>query len=126
MTIKPIKNENDYDVALERVDTLMEIDPELGTELSDELEILVMLIEKYEEKHWQIAEPEPVAAIKVRMEQMHLKQKDLIPYIGNKSKVSEVLNGKIGLSLSMISKLASGLHIPLEVLIQSPQKKIAS
>jgi len=126
MTIKPIKNENDYDVALERVDALMEIDPELGTELSDELEILVMLIEKYEEKHWQIAEPEPVAAIKVRMEQMHLKQKDLIPYIGNKSKVSEVLNGKIGLSLSMISKLASGLHIPLEVLIQSPQKKIAS
>ncbi len=126
MTIKPIKNENDYDVALERVDTLMEIDPELGTELSDELEILVMLIEKYEEKYWQIAEPEPVAAIKVRMEQMHLKQKDLIPYIGNKSKVSEVLNGKIGLSLSMISKLASGLHIPLEVLIQSPQKKIAS
>ncbi len=126
MTIKPIKNENDYDVALERVDALMEIDPELGTELSDELEILVMLIEKYEEKYWQIAEPEPVAAIKVRMEQMHLKQKDLIPYIGNKSKVSEVLNGKIGLSLSMISKLASGLHIPLEVLIQSPQKKIAS
>ncbi len=126
MTIKPIKNENNYDVALERVDALMEIDPELGTELSDELEILVMLIEKYEEKHWQIAEPEPVAAIKVRMEQMHLKQKDLIPYIGNKSKVSEVLNGKIGLSLSMISKLASGLHIPLEVLIQSPQKKIAS
>ena len=126
MTIKPIKNENDYDVALERVDALMEIDPELGTELSDELEILVMLIEKYEEKHWQIAEPEPVAAIKVRMEQMHLKQKDLIPYIGNKSKVSEVLNGKIGLSLSMISKLASGLHIPLEVLIQSPPKKIAS
>jgi len=126
MTIRPIKNEHDYDVALERVDALMEIDPELGTELSDELEILVMLIEKYEEKHWQIAEPEPVAAIKVRMEQMHLKQKDLIPYIGNKSKVSEVLNGKIGLSLSMISKLASGLHIPLEVLIQSPQKKIAS
>jgi len=126
MTIKPIKNENDYDVALERVDALMEIDPELGTELSDELEILVMLIEKYEEKYWQISEPEPVAAIKVRMEQMHLKQKDLIPYIGNKSKVSEVLNGKIGLSLSMISKLASGLHIPLEVLIQSPQKKIAS
>lgn len=126
MTIKPIKNENDYDVALERVDVLMEMDPALGTELSDELEILVMLIDKYEEKHWLISEPEPVAAIKVRMEQMHLKQKDLIPYIGNKSKVSEVLNGKVGLSLSMISKLASGLHIPLEVLIQSPQKKIAS
>ena len=126
MTIKPIKNENDYDVALERVDVLMEMDLALGTELSDELEILVMLIDKYEEKHWFISEPEPVAAIKVRMEQMHLKQKDLIPYIGNKSKVSEVLNGKVGLSLSMISKLASGLHIPLEVLIRSPQKKIAS
>ncbi len=117
MKLKPIKTEIEYDEALDRVDVLMELDPKMGSEQSDELEILVMLIEKYEEKQWYIAEPDPVEAIKIRMEQMHLKQKDLIPYIGNKSKVSEVISGKIGLSLSMISKLSRGLHLPLEVLM---------
>lgn len=121
MSIKPIHNEIDYDHALERVDELMELNPALGTSQSDELEILALLIEKYEEKVWAIDEPDPIEAIKVRMEQMHLKQKDLVPYIGNKSKVSEVLNRKIGLSLSMIYNLAKGLHLPLDVLVQ-PQK----
>ena len=122
MLLKPIKNELDYDNALTRVDELMEINPEIGTPESDELEILVMLIEKYEEKEWAIAEPDPIEAIKVRMEQLHLKQKDLVPYIGNKSKVSEVLNRKVGLSLSMITNIAAGLHLPLESLIQLPKK----
>ena len=117
--IKPIRTEQAYDEALDRVDVLMDLDPKMGSTLSDELEILVMLIEKYEEKFWYISEPDPIEAIKVRMEQMHLKQKDLVPYIGNKSKVSEVINRKIGLSLSMISKLSAGLHLPLELLIQS-------
>ena len=117
--IKPIRTEQAYDEALDRVDVLMDLDPKMGSTLSDELEILVMLIEKYEEKFWHISEPDPIEAIKVRMEQMHLKQKDLVPYIGNKSKVSEVINRKIGLSLSMISKLSAGLHLPLELLIQS-------
>lgn len=125
MLLKPIKNEIDYDKALDRVDELMELNPELGTTLSDELEVLAMLIEKYEEKEWAISEPDPIEAIKVRMEQMHLKQKDLIPYIGNKSKVSEVLNRKIGLSLSMITNIAAGLHLPLESLIQLPKKGVA-
>jgi len=125
MLLKPIKNEKDYDVALIRVDELMELNPDLGTKESDELEVIVMLIEKYEEKEWAISEPDPIEAIKVRMEQMHLKQKDLIPYIGNKSKVSEVLNRKIGLSLSMIANIASGLHLPLESLIQIPKKNVA-
>ncbi len=125
MLLKPIKNEKDYDKALDRVDELMELNPKLGTQESDELEILAMLIEKYEEQEWAISEPDPIEAIKVRMEQMHLKQKDLIPYIGNKSKVSEVLNRKIGLSLSMIANIASGLHLPLESLIQLPKKNIA-
>ncbi len=116
--MKLIRNEQAYDEALDRVDSLMDLDPKMGSEQSDELEILVMLIEKYEEKFWKISEPDPIEAIKVRMEQMHLKQKDLVPYIGNKSKVSEVINGKIGLSLSMISKLSAGLHLPLEVLIK--------
>ena len=118
MSIKPIHNEIDYDNALNRVDELMELNPELNTTQSDELEVLALLIEKYEEKAWYISAPDPIEAIKVRMEQMHLKQKDLVPYIGNKSKVSEVLNRKVGLSLSMVSSLAKGLHLPLEVLIQ--------
>ena len=122
--IKPIRSEQAYDEALDRVDVLMDLDPKMGSEQSDELEILVMLIEKYEEKFWQIAEPDPIEAIKVRMEQMHLKQKDLVPYIGNKSKVSEVINGKIGLSLAMISKLSVGLHLPLELLIRSSENHI--
>jgi len=125
MLLKPIKNELEYDEALDRVDTLMELQPALETELSNELEILVMLIEKYEEKNWAISEPDPIEAIKVRMEQMHLKQKDLVPYIGNASKVSEVLNKKIGLSLSMITNLASALHLPLEALINLPKKPIS-
>jgi len=125
MLLKPIHKEADYDKALDRVDELMELNPELGTDKSDELEVLVMLIEKYEAKEWAISEPDPIEAIKIRMEQMHLKQKDLIPYIGNKSKVSEVLNRKIGLSLSMIKNIASGLHLPLESLIQLPKKNMA-
>ena len=124
MLLKPIKTEDDYDRALDRVDVLMELDPDIGTPQSDELEVLVMLIEKYEEKQWNISEPDPIEAIKVRMEQMHLKQKDLVPYIGNKSKVSEVLNRKVNLSLSMITNLATGLHLSLETLIQLPGKPV--
>ena len=124
MNLKPIRTEQSYDEALDRVDVLMDLDPKIESEQSDELEILVMLIEKYEEKFWKIEEPDPIEAIKVRMEQMHLKQKDLVPYIGNKSKVSEVINGKIGLSLSMISKLSVGLHLPLELLIRSSETNV--
>ena len=122
MTLKLIKNEKEYDKALDRINTLMELNPQLGSQDSDELEVLVMLVEKYEEKNWAINEPDPVEAIKIRMEQMHLKQKDLVPYIGNASKVSEVLNRKIGLSLTMITNLAAALHIPLETLIPVPKK----
>jgi HTH-type transcriptional regulator/antitoxin HigA len=125
MSIKPIHNEEDYDTALDRVDVLMEFNPALGTDESDELEVLALLIEKYEEKAWVIHEPDPIEAIKVRMEQMHLKQKDLVPYIGNKSKVSEVLNRKVGLSLSMITSLAKGLHLPLEVLVQPSDRSLS-
>jgi len=117
MHIQPIRTEIDYEKALERIDTLMDLDPELGTPSSDELEILVLLVEKYEEKHWKIDIPDPIEAIKYRMQEMGLKQKDLIPLFGTKSKVSEVLNRKIGLSLTMISNISSKLHIPLEVLV---------
>lgn len=117
MNIHPIRTEVDYEKALLRIDELMELDLALGTKLSDELEILVLLVEKYEEKNWSIATPDPIEAIKYRMEEMGLKQKDMIPIFGTKSKVSEVLNRKIGLSLTMISNISSKLHIPLEVLI---------
>jgi len=117
MNIRIIRTEDDYDQTLKRIDTLMDLDPEIGSFEGDELEILVLLVEKYEEQHWAIAIPDPIEAIKYRMEEMNLKQKDLISIIGSKSKVSEVLNRKIGLSLSMISNLSSQLHIPLEVLI---------
>jgi HTH-type transcriptional regulator/antitoxin HigA len=121
MNLKPIKNEKEYDEALNRVDELMELNPELNTPLSDELEVLVLLIEKYEEKYWAIDEPDPIEAIKIRMEQMNLKQKDLIPYIGNASKVSELLNKKISLSLKMITNLANGLKLPIDILIPKMQ-----
>ena len=117
MILKPINNENEYDEALNRVDELMESNPTLGSNLSNELEVLVLLIEKYEEKYWAISEPDPIEAIKIRMEQMHHKQKDLVPYIGNSSKVSELLNKKISLSLKMITNLSHGLHLPLDILI---------
>lgn len=122
MLLKPIRNEQEYDMALQEVDRLMELNPPLKSKESDELEVLVLLIEKYEEENWAISEPDPIEAIKIRMQQMNLKQKDLVPYIGNRSKVSELLNRKISLSLSMITKLASGLHLPLETLIQPPKR----
>ncbi len=118
MRIKLIKNEEEYQKALNRVDELLEIDPTIDTDLSDELDILVLLIEKYEEEHWKIDTPDPIEAIKYRMEEMNLKQKDLVPYIGSKSKVSELLNKKISLSLNMIRNLSSALHIPAEVLLK--------
>ncbi|MFA7083090.1 MAG: DNA-binding protein [Arcobacteraceae bacterium] len=118
MQLKIIKNEKEYDEALNRIDELMELNPELGTKQSDELEILALLVEKYEEKNWVISTPDPIEAIKCRMEEMNLKQKDLIPYIGNKSKVSELLNKKISLSLTMIRSLSEALHIPLEILVK--------
>lgn len=119
MQLKILKTEKDYDKALNRIDELMELNPKLGTPESDELEILALLVEKYEELNWNIETPDPIEAIKYRMEEMNLKQKDLIPYIGNKSKVSELLNRKISLSLAMVRNLSQALHIPVETLIKS-------
>ena len=119
MQLKILKTEKDYDKALNRIDELMELNPKLGTPESDELEILALLIEKYEELNWNIETPDPIEAIKYRMEEMNLKQKDLIPYIGNKSKVSELLNRKISLSLTMVRNLSQALHIPIETLVKT-------
>ena len=116
-TIKPIRNEQDYEATLDRIEQLMEATP--NTPEFDELDILTTLVSAYEEKHYPIDLPHPIDAIKFRMEQAGLKQKDLIPYIGNKSKVSEILSGKRALSKQMIRSLHESLNIPLEVLIQA-------
>ena len=125
MNIKPIKTEKEYDNALQRVDELMEINPALNTSLSDELEVLVLLIEQYEAKHYAIEAPDPIEAIKIRMQEMDLKQKDLVPYIGSASKVSELLNRKISLSLNMVVSLAQTLHLSFDVLLSDKSRKVA-
>ena len=112
MNIKPIKSEIDYQNAILRVEEIFEAEP--NTPLGDELDILTTLIERYEAHHYHINTPDPIEAIKFRMEQEGLMQKDLIPYIGSKSRVSEVLNKKRGLSIEMIRNLHENIHIPLE------------
>ncbi len=102
-----IKNEEDYDMALSRIEQLMDAKP--GTAELDELELLTALVEMYEERHFPIGPPDPIDAIKFRMEQLGLGQKDMVPFIGTKSKVSEVLNGKRTLTLAMMRSLNKGL-----------------
>lgn len=116
MNIKPIKTEQDYDLALERLELIFDAKP--NTEEGDELEILSILIEKYENEHFPIEFPDPIAAIQFRMEQLDYSQKDLADIIGLKSKTSEILNKKRKLSLNMIRKLTEKLNIPTEILIQ--------
>src|SRR5207302_7481944 len=89
-----------------------------GTVKGDELELLLLLVETYEDAAYPIDPPDPIAALRFRMEQQGLRPKDLIPYIGSKSKVSEVLSGRRPLSLTMIRKLVMGLHIPAEVALR--------
>lgn len=114
--IKPIKNESDYDAALERIDQLM--DASKNTPESDELEVLALLVEQYEASHYPIDLPDPIEAIRFRMEQFGLQDKDLVKYIGRSGRVSEILNYKRKLTLPMIRKLHAGLKIPTESLIK--------
>ena len=116
MNIHPIHNENDYKKALERVELFMDAKP--GTKAFDELDILSTLIESYEAKHYAIDTPDPIEAIKFRMEQGGLIQKDLVAILGNKSRVSEVLNKKRKLTIDMIRNLHESLNIPFENLLE--------
>jgi HTH-type transcriptional regulator/antitoxin HigA len=113
-----IKNEKDHNMALSRIERLMDAKP--GTPEMDELELLTALVEMYEERYFPISPPDPIDAIKFRMEQLGLSQKDMIPFIGSKSKVSEVLNGKRTLTLAMMRSLNKGLGISAEVLLKEP------
>lgn len=116
MNIKPIKTDNDYQAALQRVDELF--DARANTPEGDELEILSLLIEHYEDAHYPVQAPDPIEAIKFRMEQLGLDQKDLARVMGYPSRVSEILNRKRKLTLSMIRKLNAELNIPTDVLVQ--------
>ena len=113
-----IKTEQDYEKALSRIEELMDAKP--GTAEMDELELLTALVEMYEERHYPIEPPDPIDAIKFRMEQLGLTQKDMVPFIGSKSKVSEVLNGKRPLTLAMMRTLHKKFGISAEVLLKEP------
>ena len=116
MEIKPIKTENDYNQALQRLEIIF--DAKNGSPEGDELEVLGILIDKYENEKFPISLPDPIEAIKFRMEQMGYNQNDLANIVGLKSRASEILNRKRKLSLEMIRQLHERLHIPTDVLIQ--------
>lgn len=115
MKIKPIKTEKDYEKALERLEVIFDALPH--SKEGDEAEILSLLIENYENQHYPIEAPDPIEAIKIRMEDMNLKQKDLVGIIGGKSRVSEILNKKKRLTVDMIRELEKVLHISASVLV---------
>ncbi len=115
MDIRPIKTEQDYMTAVSRIEKLW--GSKKDTPEGDELDLLVTLVESYEIKHYPIVPPDPIDAIKFRMEQMGMTKADMIPYLGSQSRVSEILNRKRGLTLGMIKSLYKGLNIPAEILL---------
>jgi HTH-type transcriptional regulator/antitoxin HigA len=115
MNVKPIKTEADYQQALKRLEVIF--DAATGTPESDEADVLGLMIDDYEKKHFQIDAPDPIEAIKIRMEEMQLKQIDLIHEIGGKSRVSEILNRKRKLTVDMIRKLTARLNLSPGLLI---------
>lgn len=115
MNIRAIKTEEDYEQALSRLDLIFHAPPD--TEEGDEAEVLSILIEKFEDEHYPIGPPDPIEAIKFRMEQLNMKKKDLAEIIGYKSRVSEVLSRKRKLTLRMIRNLHEKLKIPYESLL---------
>lgn len=119
MEKKLIETEAEYQEKLKRIDELF--DATMGSDEAKEAELLVLLVNQYEEMHYSIEEPDPIDYIKVRMEEMGLKAADLVPYMGNKGNVSKVLNRKRGLSIDMIRKLNKGLGLSLEILITEPR-----
>jgi HTH-type transcriptional regulator / antitoxin HigA len=119
MNIKPIKSESDYLKALKRLEVIF--DAKIGTAESDEADVLGLLIDEYEKKHYPIEAPDPIEAIKIRMEEMQLKQIDLVNEIGGKSRVSEILNRKRKLTVEMIRKLTTRLNLSPGLLINDYQ-----
>jgi HTH-type transcriptional regulator/antitoxin HigA len=119
MDIKPIKTDLDYQITLSRLEEIF--DAPIGTPESDEADILGLMIDEYERKHYPIDAPDPIEAIKIRMEEMQLKQVDLVPEICGKSRVSEILNRKRKLTVDMIRKLAAKLNLSAGLLVKDYQ-----
>ena len=117
MNIKPIKSEKDYKQALKRLEVIF--DASVDTKAGDEAEVLSLLIENYENEHYPIEAPDPIEAIKIRMEELNLRQKDLVGIIGTKSRVSEILNKKKKLTVDMIRELERVLQISASVLVSN-------
>ncbi len=118
MEPRMIKSESQYEETLAEVERLVALDPTPGTPDAERLELLAHLVRAYESTHYPIELPDPLEAIRFRMEQQGLKQRDLVPFLGSRSKVSEVLSGKRSLTLSMIRALHNGLGIPAGVLLR--------
>ncbi len=117
--LKLIKNKTQYGEAIDRIYVLMQKNLKAGSKESDELEILSLLVKEYENEHFPVPKPNPVEAIRFRMEQMQMTEADLSQVLGYRSRKSEILSGKRKLSLAMIRKLHEVLNIPAEVLIQA-------
>ena len=115
MEIRPIKTDQDYNSALKRIEELW--GAKKDTPKGDELDLLATLVESYEMKHYPIAPPDPIDAIKFRMEQMGMTNDDMVKYLGSQSRVSEILNRKRKLTLKMVKSLYKGLKIPAEILL---------
>jgi len=115
MEIKPIKTEQDYNMSIKRIEKLW--GARRDTPEGDELDLLCTLVESYEMKYYPIAPPDPIDAIKFRMEQMGMTKADMVKYLGSQSRVSEILNGKRRLTLKMVKSLYKGLKIPAEILL---------
>ena len=124
--LRPLRTEEDYQGALREVSAYFDDEPAPGTPDGDRFEILLTLVEAYEAKHYPIDLPDPVEAIKFRMDQAGLTPKDLVPVIGRLNRVYEILNRKRPLTLSMIWKLHQQLGIPAECLIQPPKLPLAA
>lgn len=116
MNIKPIKTKADYEKALLRMEKIFDAKP--NTPAGDEAEVLSLLIENYENEHYAIDAPDPIEAIKIRMEEMNIRQADLVDIMGTKSRVSEVLNKRRKLTVDMIRNLAEKLKVSANVLVQ--------
>jgi HTH-type transcriptional regulator/antitoxin HigA len=119
VNIKPIKTEADYQLALKRLEVIF--DAKTGTPESDEADIFGLMIDEYEKKHYPIEAPDPIEAIKIRMEELQLKQIDLVDAIGGKSRVSEILNRKRKLTVAMIRKLTIQLNLSAGMLVSDYQ-----
>ncbi|MBU0474097.1 MAG: transcriptional regulator [Bacteroidetes bacterium] len=122
MNIKPIRTEKDYEIAIKRLEKIFDASPD--SKEGDEAEILSILIDSYENQHYPIEAPDPIEAIKIRMEEMNIKQKDLVGIIGGKSRVSEVLNRKKKLTVDMIRGIEKTLNLSASVLVHNYKLRI--